>query len=77
MDRLIEQGGAAQIDYIHGDEVLERQAMGDGCIGFHLATLGKGDLLRTVVRGGPLPRKTFSMGEADEKRFYVEARRIR
>ena len=37
----------------------------------------KGELLKRVVHGGPLPRKTFSMGEADEKRFYVEARRIR
>jgi len=39
--------------------------------------VGKRDLLRMVVREGPTPRKTFSMGEADEKRFYIEARRIR
>ena len=39
--------------------------------------MSKSDLLRRVVREGPLPRKTFSMGEAHEKRFYVEARRIR
>ena len=39
--------------------------------------MAKSDLLRMVVREGPLPRKTFSMGEAHEKRFYVEARRIR
>ena len=39
--------------------------------------LGKSELLSRVVREGPLPRKTFSMGEADEKRFYIEARRIR
>jgi hypothetical protein len=39
--------------------------------------VGKSDLLRMVVREGPLPRKAFSMGEAHEKRFYVEARRIR
>ncbi len=48
-----------------------------GNVGIHLAPVGKRDLLRMVVREGPLPRKTFSMGEADEKRFYVEARRIR
>ena len=42
-----------------------------------LAAVSKSDLLRMVVREGPLPRKTFSMGEADEKRFYIEARRIR
>ena len=51
--------------------------MNDGCAGFHLAAVSKGELLRRVVREGPLPRKTFSMGEAHEKRFYVEARRIR
>ena len=42
-----------------------------------MAAVGKGQLLRMVVREGPLPRKAFSMGEAHEKRFYVEARRIR
>jgi hypothetical protein len=51
--------------------------MNEGCVGIHLAAVGKSDLLRMVVREGPLPRKAFSMGEADEKRFYVEARRIR
>jgi hypothetical protein len=39
--------------------------------------VGKSELLKRVVLEGPLPRKTFSMGEAHEKRFYIEARRIR
>ncbi|MGL6109016.1 MAG: DUF1015 domain-containing protein [Rubrivivax sp.] len=77
IDRLIEQAGAAQIDYVHGDEVLERLAMAHGNVGFHLAAVAKSQLLRRVVHEGPLPRKAFSMGEAHEKRFYVEARRIR
>jgi hypothetical protein len=77
IDRLLEAGGAASVDYVHGDETLERLAQQQGCVGIHIGTVGKGDLLRRVVREGPLPRKTFSMGEADEKRFYVEARRIR
>lgn len=77
LDRLIERGGAADIDYVHGDDALERLSMGDGIVGFHLPTLGKGQLLQMVVREGPLPRKAFSMGEAHEKRYYVEARRIR
>ncbi len=77
VDRLIEQGSAADVDYVHGDEVLERLAMDEGNVGFHLAAVGKSQLLRMVVREGPLPRKAFSMGEAHEKRFYVEARRIR
>jgi len=77
IDRLVETGGAGSVDYVHGDETLERLAQAPGCVGFHIGTVGKGELLKRVVREGPLPRKTFSMGEADEKRFYVEARRIR
>jgi hypothetical protein len=77
LDRFIEAGGAAQIDYVHGDDVVERLGQQDACVGLHLPTLGKHELLSRVVQDGPLPRKTFSMGEAHEKRYYVEARRIR
>jgi hypothetical protein len=76
IDELIERGGAKAVDYIHGDDVIERQAMNAGNVGFHLPSVGKDDLLRRVVHEGPLPRKTFSMGEANEKRYYIEARRI-
>lgn len=77
IDRFVAQGGAAAVDYVHGDEVLARLAQASRCVGFHLGTVAKGELLRRVVHEGPLPRKTFSMGEAHEKRYYVEARRIR
>ena len=77
IDRLVERGGATHVDYVHGDEALERLAADGRNVGLQLPALGKSDLLRMVVREGPLPRKTFSMGEADEKRFYIEARRIR
>ncbi|MEO7850791.1 MAG: DUF1015 domain-containing protein [Rubrivivax sp.] len=77
IDRLIEQGGAAKVDYVHGDAVLERLSVQQDRAGFHLAAVGKSQLLRRVVREGPMPRKAFSMGEAHEKRFYVESRRIR
>ena len=77
IDRFIEQGGAASIDYVHGDEALDKLSVSEGNVGVYLPGLDKGDLLRMVVREGPLPRKTFSMGEAHEKRFYMEARRIR
>jgi hypothetical protein len=76
IDSLIERGGAQDVDYVHGDDALERLAMNDGCVGLHLAGMSKSDLMRRVVHDGPTPRKTFSMGEAHEKRFYVEARRI-
>lgn len=77
VDAFIAQGGAAQVDYVHGDDVLERLAQQPGHVGLHLATVAKSELLRRVVLEGPLPRKAFSMGEAHEKRFYIEARRIR
>lgn len=77
IDRLVEHGAAAAVDYVHGDEALERLAQQPGCAGFHLGTVAKGELLKRVMHEGPLPRKTFSMGEAHEKRYYVEARRIR
>jgi len=77
VDRLIERGGASHVDYVHGDEAIERLAMNAGNVGLYLPALNKHDLLRMVVCEGSLPRKTFSMGEANEKRFYMEARRIR
>jgi hypothetical protein len=77
VDRFIERGGATHVDYVHGDDALERLALDTRNVGLHLPAVSKGDLLRMVVREGPLPRKAFSMGEAHEKRFYIEARRIR
>ena len=77
VDRFVERGGATHVDYVHGDDALERLALEGRNVGLHLPTVRKDDLLRRVVREGPLPRKAFSMGEANEKRFYIEARRIR
>ncbi len=64
------------IDYIHGDDTVEKLACASGAVGFFLPTIAKHDLFKTVLRDGPLPRKAFSMGEAHEKRFYMEARKI-
>ncbi|WP_298833064.1 DUF1015 domain-containing protein [uncultured Piscinibacter sp.] len=77
VDALLAQGGAREVDYVHGDDALAQLASEKNCAGLHLATLGKSELIGRVARHGPLPRKSFSMGEADEKRFYLEARRIR
>ncbi|MBI5720576.1 MAG: DUF1015 domain-containing protein [Burkholderiales bacterium] len=77
IDRLVAEGGATAVDYVHGDETLMRLAQQPGCAGLHLGTVAKGELLKRVMHEGPLPRKTFSMGEAHEKRYYVEARKIR
>jgi hypothetical protein len=64
------------IDYIHGTESLESLARRPGNLGLYLPPIDKSSFFGTVIRDGVMPRKTFSMGEAPEKRFYVEARRI-
>ena len=69
---LKELGG--EVDYIHGDDVVKDLSKKPNAIGFLLPTMQKGELFSTVVFDGALPRKTFSMGEAAEKRYYLEAR---
>ncbi len=74
-DYLKKQGG--RVDYINGADVTRELALQPGCIGFLLPAMGKDELFPTVIHDGVLPRKTFSMGEAHDKRFYLEARKIR
>ncbi|RJP52334.1 MAG: DUF1015 domain-containing protein [Anaerolineaceae bacterium] len=76
IDAFLKAGGAEKIDYVHGEDVVERIALQPGNAGFYLAGMHKSDLFKTVILDGALPRKTFSMGEAREKRFYMEARKI-
>ena len=66
-----------QIDYIHGDESLRQLAGAEDSIGFLLPDVEKTAFFRSIMLDGVLPRKTFSMGQAREKRYYLEARRIR
>ena len=66
-----------EIDYIHGEDVVRSLSSRPDTIGFLLPCMDKNDLFRTVILDGALPRKTFSMGEACDKRFYFEARKIR
>lgn len=66
-----------EVDYIHGEDVVRSLCGRADSIGFLLPRMDKNDLFRTVILDGALPRKTFSMGEACDKRFYFEARRIR
>ena len=76
LDRwLAEHGG--QIDYIHGADAARDLVRGPDAIAFLLPAMDKADLFPAILSDGVLPRKTFSMGEADDKRFYLEARRIR
>ena len=66
-----------EIDYIHDDEALIELSKRERAIGFLLPSMEKGQLFRGVIADGCLPRKTFSMGHAREKRYYLEARKIR
>lgn len=65
-----------KIDYIHGDDVLKGLAKGDDSVGFLLEPMQKSELFGAVIADGALPRKTFSMGHAADKRYYLEARKI-
>jgi hypothetical protein len=76
VDSLIREQIADRVDYIHGGEVVERLSAERGNAGFYLPGMDKSELFRTVILDGVLPRKTFSMGEAREKRFYMECRKI-
>ena len=71
-----QQGGFGKIDYVHGVDVAVRLGAQPGNAGFYLPAIAKGDFFKTVIVDGALPRKTFSMGEAREKRFYMECRKI-
>jgi hypothetical protein len=76
LDQWGKQGGFGKIDYVHGEDVTVRLGSQAGHLGFYLPAMAKSDLFKTIIVDGVLPRKTFSMGEAKEKRFYMEARRI-
>lgn len=66
-----------EIDYIHGDDEVCALAQQQNAVGFLLPPMEKHQLFRGVISGGVLPRKTFSMGHAREKRYYLEGRKIR
>ncbi len=74
-DYIKENGG--RVDYIHGEDVVLRLGCEKGNAGFILPVISKDSFFPTVICDGALPRKTFSMGDAWDKRFYLEARVIK
>lgn len=76
LDDYLKNNPGVGIDYIHSADVIQKLSMQDGNMGFILSPMNKRDLFKTVILDGALPRKTFSMGEADEKRFYLECRAL-
>lgn len=78
IDGYIAAHGGVQVDYVHGTDSLRSVACeNEGTVGITLPPLSKYDLFDYVLKKGAFPRKTFSMGEAVEKRYYVEARKIK
>ena len=77
LDAMLKEFKGAAIDYIHGEDVVYDLGTQDGNMGFLLPPMDKGAFFRTVIFDGALPRKTFSMGEANEKRYYLECKSIK
>lgn len=75
LDNFVAENSEAKIDYVHGEEAVKKLAVGNN-VGLMLEVMKKEELFPTVEKDGALPRKTFSMGEAEEKRYYLEARQI-
>ena len=65
-----------EIDYIHGTEDVIALGKKDDTLAMLLPPIAKESFFDTIGKTGPLPRKSFSMGEADEKRFYLECRKV-
>ncbi len=71
-----EQSQQYRVDYIHGSDAVDELGGRSGNIGFYTSALDKHSLFSTIRADGPLPRKSFSIGAAEEKRYYLESRRI-
>jgi hypothetical protein len=76
LDDYLKNNNEAKIDYIHGEKPVEKLAQDEKNIGFLLPEMPKSELMKSIILDGALPRKTFSMGHAEEKRYYFECRKI-
>ncbi len=76
LEKFMDQKLARKIDYVHGFKATEKDSLEKGNLGFYLPVIDKNSLIKTVVAAGILPKKAFSMGEAEEKRFYLECRKL-
>lgn len=74
LDKYLSENGG-KVDYIHGADVVKKLSANENSIGFCLPCMEKNELFKSVILDGALPRKTFSMGEANEKRYYLECKR--
>ena len=77
LDEYVKTHGGVEVDYIHDEESLVALSSREGAVGFLFDGMSKGELFSAVEKDGALPRKTFSMGSAREKRYYLECRAIK
>ena len=76
IDEYLKSHADATVDYIHNEDSLRALARKKNAIGFLFSGMSKDQLFKTVMFDGALPRKTFSMGHAEDKRYYMECRSI-
>ncbi|MBB6478616.1 DUF1015 domain-containing protein [Spirochaeta isovalerica] len=76
IDDYREDNTQVNIDYIHGEKALYDLSRRKGNLGLYLNAIKKSEFFDMIVAGGALPRKTFSIGEAEEKRYYIESRSL-
>lgn len=76
LDEYLKEHNLVTIDYIHGDKPVFDLGGKRGNLGLYLTAIKKSEFFDMIVNGGALPRKTFSIGEAEEKRYYIESRKI-
>ena len=77
IDEYIKSHEGVKVDYIHGEDSVKTLAQKPNSIGFMFDGMAKSQLFKTVIFDGALPRKTFSMGHAVDKRYYLECRKIK
>lgn len=76
LDQYVKLNSSCEVDYIHGEANIEALALKPNSVGFLFEGMTKAELFPSVISDGALPRKTFSMGHAEDKRYYIEARKI-
>lgn len=76
LDAFLQKHPSAFIDYIHGEASVYELTKAEHTLGFLFEGMRKTELFPAIRQDGSLPRKTFSMGHADEKRFYLECRSL-
>ena len=76
IDFYIKAHPETSVDYVHGDDAVRELAVVKGNMGFYLPPISKDSFFAAIEKNGPMPRKTFSMGEAREKRYYIECRKV-